>query len=150
SDPNDASRINLLDSPDQVRAKIRRAKTDTVYGLEFDNPERPEAHNLLTLYQLLSGRTRAEAAVEGARMGYGAFKPLLTELVLAALTPIQRRYAELQSDRAELLTILERGQEQAAEVAEQTLARVAAAMGFVLGPRHRAGAKELLSVGRLS
>jgi tryptophanyl-tRNA synthetase len=138
SEPNDASRINLLDSPEQVRAKLRRAKTDPTYGLEFNNPARPEAHNLLTLYQLLSGRTREEAAAEGARMGHGMFKPLLAETVIAALAPIQRRYAELRSDDGELLTILERGQEQAAEIAERTHARVASAMGLVPLRTHRA------------
>jgi tryptophanyl-tRNA synthetase len=143
SDPNDASRINLLDSPDRVRAKVRRAKTDSIRGLEFDNPARPEAHNLLTLYQLLSGRTRAEAAADGAGLGFGEFKALLAETVNATLAPIQRQYAQLRSDPAALLAILARGQERAAEVANRTLARVATAVGLLPLP----GYKETQAVG---
>jgi tryptophanyl-tRNA synthetase len=135
SDPSDASRINLLDTPDQVRAKIRRAKTDSVYGLEFDNPARPEAHNLLTLYQHLSGCTREQAAAVGAGMGFGAFKPLLAETILATLAPIRQRYSELRREKAALLVILERGRQRAVEVADRTLGRVAAAMGLVPLPQ---------------
>jgi tryptophanyl-tRNA synthetase len=130
SDPNDAGRINLLDSPEQVFAKLRRAKSDAIYGLEFDNPARPEAHNLLTLYQLLSGKTREEAAAEAAGMGFGAFKPLLADTVNALLAPIQERYQELRNDQEQLLAILEEGRERAAAVAAETLARVASAMGL--------------------
>jgi tryptophanyl-tRNA synthetase len=148
SDPSDAGRINLLDSPDQVRAKVRRAKTDSTHGLEFDNPARPEAHNLLTLYQLLSGKTREEAAAEGAGLGFGAFKALLAEMVNTTLAPIRQRYAELRSDPAGLLAILERGRERAAEVANRTLARVAAAMGFVPAAGTRAAENDPVRPGR--
>lgn len=54
---SDASRINLLDPPDVVASKIKRAKTDAAEGLEADNPDRPEARNLLTIYQLVTGNT---------------------------------------------------------------------------------------------
>ncbi len=134
SDPSDAGRINLLDGPDVVRAKVRRARTDSAHGLEFDNPARPEAHNLLTLYHLLSGRGRQEVAADAAGMGFGAFKALLAESVIAVLAPIQRRYAALMDDPDELLAILDRGRERAAAVADRTLALVAAAMGLAPGP----------------
>lgn len=131
SDPNPGSRINLLDGPDAVRAKIKRAKTDAVRGLEFDNPERPEAHNLLTLFQVLSGKSREEALQECGGMGYGQFKPLLADTIIAALEPIQRRYQALMSDRAKLLSILDSGRRRASAVAEATLQRAALAMGFI-------------------
>jgi tryptophanyl-tRNA synthetase len=139
SDAKDAGRINLLDTPDQVRAKIRRAKTDSTLGLEFDNPARPEAHNLLTLYQLLSGRPREEVAAETAHMGYGVFKATLTDAVNAMLAPIRQRYTELRDDPGELMAILEHGQQRAAEIAGQTLARLAGAMGFVSLSGHGPG-----------
>jgi tryptophanyl-tRNA synthetase len=134
SDPNDGSRINLLDTPDQVRAKIRRARTDSVYGLEFDNPARPEVHNLLTLYHVLSGRSRAEVAAEVARMGHAQFKAVLTDVVNAALDPIRHRYAELRDHPEELRALLDRGRQRAGEVGDRTLSRVAGAMGFVSPP----------------
>lgn len=51
----DASRINLLDAPKLIQQKVKRAKTDTFDGLEFGNPDRPEATNLLGIYSLCTG-----------------------------------------------------------------------------------------------
>jgi tryptophanyl-tRNA synthetase len=130
SDPSEQSRINLLDPPEVIAKKIKRCKTDPHKGLEFDNPERPECHNLLTLYMLLSGQTREAVAAECAEMGWGQFKPLLTETVLAALDPIQTQYHDIMRDRATLDRILQAGREQAETSASRVLARVKAALGF--------------------
>lgn len=51
----DASRINLLDDPKLIQQKVKRAKTDTFEGLEWGNPDRPEATNLLGIYSLCTG-----------------------------------------------------------------------------------------------
>ena len=131
SDANEGSRITLLDPPELIARKIKRAKTDPVMGLEFGNPERPEADNLLGLYALLSGLGREGAAQECAAMGWGQFKPRLAEAVVEALRPIQQRYGELRSDPGALELVLRQGREQAAAVAEQTLNRVRAALGFL-------------------
>ncbi|WP_298977381.1 tryptophan--tRNA ligase [uncultured Thermosynechococcus sp.] len=132
SDPSEFSRINLLDSPDEIRKKIKRCKTDSIRGLTFDDPNRPEANNLLTLYQLLTGKTKEAVAAECAEMGWGQFKPLLTDAVIATLEPIQRRYNEIMADPSYLKNLLKKGQEQAASVANATLERVKLAFGFTL------------------
>jgi tryptophanyl-tRNA synthetase len=131
SDPSDQSRINVLDGADAIRRKIKRAKTDLIVGLEFDVTRR-EVHNLLTIYQLVTGRARNEVAQECKSMGFGQFKPLLTDALIAHLEPIQKRYAEFTSDRGELLALLNRGAEKARPVAEETLRQTKAAMGFAL------------------
>ena len=131
SDPNEGSRITLLDPPDQITKKIKRAKTDPERGLEFGNPERPETDNLLGLYALLSGRGREAAAAECSEMGWGQFKPLLAEATVAALDPIQKRYHELMEDRAQLLAVLETGRQRAGAVADASVQRVRAALGFL-------------------
>jgi tryptophanyl-tRNA synthetase len=64
-------------------------------------------------------------------MGWGRFKPLLAEAAVAALQPVQERYAELSSDPAELDRVLAEGRQRASEVAEATLARTKAALGFL-------------------
>ena len=130
SDPNDNSRINLLDPPELVRKKIRRAKTDAAMGLTFDDPQRPEAGNLLALYGLLSGRNRAAAAAECGRMGWGQFKGLLSEAVVEALRPIQQRYGELMADPTTLDHVLSQGRQRAATVARASLERVRTALGL--------------------
>lgn len=131
SDPNEGSRITLLDPPEQITKKIKRAKTDPERGLEFGNPERPETDNLLGLYALLSGRGREAAAAECSEMGWGQFKPLLAEATVAALDPIQKRYHELMEDRAQLLAVLETGRERAGAVADASAQRVRSALGFL-------------------
>jgi len=131
SDPNEGSRINLLDPPELITKKIKRAKTDPVMGLEFGNPERPEADNLLGLYALLSGRSPEQAAAECAQMGWGQFKPLLAEAAVEALRPLQQRYAELRADRTTLDAVLLQGCERATAVADATLVRVQDALGFL-------------------
>lgn len=130
SDPSELSRINLLDSPDEISKKIKRCKTDPVMGLSFDNPERPEARNLLTLYQILSGKTKEEVINECENMGWGKFKPLLTETTINALKPIQDKYKEIMNDRAYLESVLRQGKQQADAIANQTLNRVKAAFGY--------------------
>ena len=130
SDPNESSRITLLDAPDLITKKIKRAKTDPERGLEFGNPDRPETDNLLGLYAILSGRGREAAAQECAEMGWGQFKPLLADATVAALEPIQARHRELMADGAELNRVLEEGRDKAEAVANATLERVRDALGF--------------------
>jgi tryptophanyl-tRNA synthetase len=131
SDPNEGSRITLLDPPELITKKIKRAKTDPTMGLEFGNTERPEADNLLGLYAILSGLGREAAARECAEMGWGQFKPLLAEATVEALRPVQQRYRELRQDPGALDAVLKQGRERATVVAEATLGRVRAALGFL-------------------
>ena len=130
SDPNEGSRITLLDPPELITKKIKRAKTDPERGLEFGNPDRPETDNLLGLYAILSGKGREQASIECAEMGWGQFKPLLAEATVNALEPIQARYRELMQDPTELDHVLSTGREKAETVANATLERVRDALGF--------------------
>lgn len=130
SDPSEMSRIELLDSPDAIAKKIKRCKTDTIKGLEFDNPERPECHNLLSLYAILSQKSKEEVAAECQDLGWGQFKPLLTEAVTEAIAPIQAKYKEIASDKSYLESVLKEGREKAEESANRILSRVKDALGF--------------------
>lgn len=132
SDPSEQSRINLLDSPDAIAKKIKRCKTDAVRGLTFDSSDRPEARNLLTLYLLLSGKTKEEVTAECQDMGWGEFKPLLTETTINALKPIQDKYKDIMDDRGYLESVLRQGKEQASAIANQTLTKVKKAFGYSL------------------
>jgi len=132
SDPSEQSRINLLDSPDVIAKKIKRCKTDAARGLNFDDIDRPEARNLLTLYLLLSGKTKQQVAVECQDMGWGEFKPLLTETTINALKPIQDKYKDIMDDRGYLESVLRQGKQQAGAIANQTLTKVKKAFGYSL------------------
>ncbi len=131
SDPSELSRINVLDSPEEIQKKIKRCKTDPIKGLWFDDPERPECENLLTLYTLLSGKTKEEVATECRDMGWGKFKPLLTEVTIEALKPIQQKYHDVRSEQGYLESVLREGRQKAEAIANQTLSRVKTALGFI-------------------
>ena len=129
---NDMSRINLLDTPDEIARKIKRCKTDSIRGLSYDDA-RPEANNLLGIYEAMTGRTREQVAEEIATLGgWGDFKPLLTEACISHLEPVQKRYKEIINEPEYLTQVLREGQEAADEVAGATLASAKRAMGFTL------------------
>jgi len=132
SDPSDLSRINLLDSPDQIQHKIKRCKTDAIRGLTFGNPERPECNNLLTLYMVLSQQRKEAVEAECQDMGWGQFKPLLADTVITALKPVQDRYHRIMAEKGYLASVLRDGQEKAEAIANQTLNRVKTALGYAL------------------
>jgi tryptophanyl-tRNA synthetase len=132
SDPSEQSRINILDSPEDISKKIRKCKTDTTPGLTFDDPERPECQNLLTLYMLLSGKAKNEVAAECGDMRWGDFKKLLTETTVNALKPIQDKYNEIMADQSYLESVLREGRQKAEVVAQQTLKDVKTALGYSL------------------
>src|SRR5437763_4042038 len=123
SDPNPNSRINLLDDPKTIKQKIGRATTDSLRLVTSDS-ERPGITNLLTIYQLLTGHSQQEIEVEFAKKGYGDFKAALTERLVAALEPIQKRYYELMNDPATLENILKQGADQVRPMAMATLQHV--------------------------
>ncbi|HKX22267.1 MAG TPA: tryptophan--tRNA ligase [Rhizorhapis sp.] len=133
SDPSDMSRINLIDDDDMITQKIRKAKTDpeplpdNVQALE----DRPEAANLVGIYAALTGMTADAVCLEFAGKGFGAFKPALADLLIAALRPIRERFEGLKADSAELDAILERGAEKARAAAAPTLAGAYDALGLM-------------------
>ncbi len=131
SDPNENSRINLLDTPEMISKKIKRAKTDAHLGLEFDNPNRPESDNLLTIYSMVTKNSRDLIMEQCADIGWGKFKPILTEAIVEALKPIQEKYNSLMKEKSELIKIIVEGNQMAEEVSSYTLERVKNAFGFL-------------------
>eukprot|EP00803_Ostreobium_quekettii_P005672 evm.model.scf_1147.1 EVM.evm.TU.scf_1147.1 scf_1147:1071-4587(+) len=128
---SDMSRINILDDADTIRQKIKRATTDAIDGLEFGNPERPECHNLLTIYQLMTGMSQESVETEVGSMRWGGFKPILADAVVAHLEPIQQKYRDVISDLPVLDDVLARGSARARETADRSLRNCYDAMGFL-------------------
>jgi tryptophanyl-tRNA synthetase len=132
SDPSDASRINLIDDPDTIMAKVRKAKTDPeplpseAAGLEG----RAEAANLVSIYAAMADESVDQVLARFAGQGFGAFKPALGELLVETLRPIATRLAELKADPAAIDTALEAGAARAAALAKPTLDAAYAALGL--------------------
>jgi tryptophanyl-tRNA synthetase len=129
SSPTPAGYVALLDEPDVIRRKIRRAKTDS--GAEIvASPDKPAITNLLGIYAGLTGYTIPEIEDRYRGKGYGDFKKDLAEVVVEGLSPIRERTLELLDDLRELDDILEAGAERARATAGSTLHDAWARLGL--------------------
>ncbi|MGX2983178.1 tryptophan--tRNA ligase [Helicobacter sp. 23-1045] len=125
--PNHA--IFLLDSPDDISRKIKRAVTDSKSTIAFDE-SRAGLYNLLCMVEILSGKNRVEIESEFSGKGYGALKSALTELLIAELTPIRKNYNDLQKNRDFVMDILKQGRENVAPIAKATYERAKKMVGL--------------------
>jgi tryptophanyl-tRNA synthetase len=132
TDPSDMSRINLVDSDDDIAQKIRKAKTDPepLPGDPAGLEGRPEATNLVGIYGAVTGETVEQVLARFAGQGFGAFKPALADVLIAMLAPLRARLEEFRRDPAELDRILAEGAERASAMGAPTLAAAYRAVGL--------------------
>ena len=132
SDDAETNALYLLDSPDVITRKIKRAVTDMDGVVRFDIAAKPGVSNLLSILAATTGKTIPvlEAEFEGKQ--YGAFKAAVAEAVVECLKPVQTRYAELREDREGLRAVLRDGAARASARANATLARVHDVLGLIL------------------
>ena len=133
SDENPNAFIALMDPPDVVRAKIRRAVTDSDGVIRYDPENKPGVSNLLSIYGAIKGISPEAAEKDFTGMGYGALKEGVTESVLSVLVPLQEKYNEIRSNKPFLNEVMAQGSEKAAYTANRVLAKVHKKIGF--GPR---------------
>jgi tryptophanyl-tRNA synthetase len=127
------SYIALMDAPDVIRRKIRRAVTDS--GSEVrGGPDKPALTNLLDVYAILSGDSVPEIEQRYEGKGYADFKADLAEVVVGALAPLQARIREREADKSYTLEVLKTGAERAEAIAGRTLAKVRERVGLVPRP----------------
>ena len=133
SSGSENSYIAVMDPPDAMRRKIKRAVTDS--GTEVrGGPDKPALTNLLDIYSALSGETVATVEQRYEGKGYADFKTDLGEVVVEALVPIQARIRELEADKSYTLDVLKGGAERAEAIASRTLAKVRERVGLVPRP----------------
>jgi tryptophanyl-tRNA synthetase len=123
--------VDLLDPPDVIVKKIKRAVTDTGTEVRYDPANKPGVSNLLTIQSVLTGRSIADLERDYDGKGYGAFKTDIADLVVAFTTPLRERTAEWLSDGAGLDDVLADGAARAEKVAADTVRRVYDAVGFL-------------------
>ena len=131
SDESDYSRINLTDSPDDIRKKIQKAKTDTITGLSFDPVTRPEISNLIKIYASLSESSTEEVVQKYSKSNCSTFKKDLSDLIIDELEPINKKMKNFLNDRRYIDEVLKKGYEAAQLIAEDTLNKVKKIIGFI-------------------
>jgi tryptophanyl-tRNA synthetase len=131
---SDAGTVYVLDEPDDIRRKFKRAVADS--GREVvRRDDKPGISNMIEIMAVARGVAPEEIEREFDGSGYGDFKGAVAESVVEWLTPVRERYDELRGDASELEGILEAGADKARAIARGTLAEVREVMG--VGPVKR-------------
>ncbi|MBO4572834.1 MAG: tryptophan--tRNA ligase [Clostridia bacterium] len=131
SDENVNAFISMLDSPDDIIRKFRRAVTDSDSVVRYDEQEKPGISNLMTIYSVFTGEDMDAIKARFEGKGYGEFKQQVGEAVAEGLKPIQDKRAELLADKTYLLSILKTGAEKASSIAFRTLRKVYKKVGLL-------------------
>ena len=129
SDPDGC--VFLMDKPEDIMRKFKRAVTDCETAVRFDKDNKPGISNLLTIYCAATGKTIEQAEAEFADQGYGVFKPAVGEAVVELVRPIREKTEQLLGDKAYLESIYKEGAERASYIANKTLRKVYKKVGFV-------------------
>ncbi|MDL2236545.1 tryptophan--tRNA ligase [Christensenellaceae bacterium OttesenSCG-928-K19] len=129
SDENENSYIALLDGPDVIRRKVKRAVTDSDGEIRFAE-DKPGVSNLLSIYSSICGISVEEGEKEFSGQGYGVLKERVAEAVVDVLEPLQKKYHEIRKDKAYLTEVMQKNSQKAAYVAQKTLAKVQRKVGL--------------------
>ena len=130
SDDNENGYILILDDPDTIRRKVKRAVTDSVGEVKY-NDEQLGIKNLINIYSVFSGDTIEEIENRYDGLGYGKFKEDVAEVIVEGLAPIQEKYSELINNKDYLEKVYSEGREKAEYVAMKTLRKVYRKVGFI-------------------
>lgn len=130
SDEDTNASIYLMDDPDAIMRKFKRAVTDSDACVRFDQETKPGISNLMSIYGAITGQTMEQIQSEFEGKGYGDFKMRVGEAVVEELRPLQARFKELSSDKTYIDSIIKKNAETANYLATKTLRKVQKKVGF--------------------
>ncbi len=130
SDENSMSRINLLDSEEEIREKVKKAVTDSGSSISRDGGS-AAISNLLTIYASFNDQTLDQVYTDLEGKSYGEFKNVLSDLLVKKLSQIQKRYQEIRNDESYLRKVLDEGRDFAISKSSQTLNLVKDKVGLL-------------------
>lgn len=129
SDENPNASIYLMDDPDTIMRKCKRAVTDSEACIAYRD-EQPGIKNLIDIYCACLNKTSQEAVKEFEGKGYGELKMAVGEAVVSVLKPLQDEVARLEKEKAYLDSIIKENGEKAQYFANKTLRKVQRKVGF--------------------
>jgi tryptophanyl-tRNA synthetase len=130
SDADDGGCVYLMDEPEVIRTKIKRAVTDSGSSVEA-SADKPAVTNLLTIFSLATGLSIESLEADYAGKGYGDFKSDLGEALVELFTPMRDTFLRYNDDRSRLESVIATGREAAEAVAATTLADVKTKLGLI-------------------
>ena len=131
SDDAETNALYLLDTPDVIVRKIKRAVTDLGNEVRFDIAGKPGIANLMSILAATSGESFDAIAERYNGQGYGKFKQAVADAVVGCLAPVQAKYRDLRDDEDGLRRVLRDGAERASAKADATLKKVHDVLGFI-------------------
>ncbi len=131
SDENINSYVAVLDKPEVIMKKFRRAVTDSEACVKYGEGK-DGINNLMGIYSAVTGKTNEEIEQEFDGKGYGDFKTAVGEAVVEELRPIQEKFAQFIKDKAYLKECYEKSAQTAEKISQRTLDKAAKKIGFVL------------------
>lgn len=129
SEQDPAGTLNLLDSADQIREKVKRAVTDSGTEVKY-SWDKPAISNLLTIYSSVTAREIPKIEQEFEGKGYGEFKEKLAEELVRFLQPLQGKFNEIRGDEAYLRKVLDEGRDYSVSKSGETLKKVKELVGL--------------------
>lgn len=130
SDENVNAWISMLDTPDTIMRKFKRAITDSEACVRYAEGK-DGINNLMDIYSACTGKTHEETEKDFAGKGYGDFKAAVAEAVIAELSPVQERFHALMNDKAYLEKCYQEGAQKAEAVAKRTLDKTMKKIGYL-------------------
>lgn len=122
--------IFLLDSPDIITRKIKKAITDSQTEIVFDE-SRPGLYNLLCIYEIFTQKSRQDIESEFVGKGYGHLKSAIAEVLVESLRPIQESYAKISQDKAYIQSVLDSSADSIRPIAKTTYDKAKQLIGLV-------------------
>ena len=129
SDENTNASIYLMDDPDTIIRKFKRAVTDSEGQIVY-REEQPGIRNLIDIYSACTGKTPEQVEAEFAGKGYGEFKMAVGEAVVDVLKPLQDRFHDLSQNKDYIDSVIKNNAEKASYYANKTLRKVQKKVGF--------------------
>ncbi len=129
SDPDPNGMVSIIDPPDLIRKKFKRAVTDSDNRI-IVSADKPGITNLLTIYSVFADCSLQEAERRFEGKGYGEFKTAVGEAVIDVLAPLQERYKTLMDNKDYLDKLAAEGADKARSIARKVLAKVKRKIGF--------------------
>lgn len=130
SDENANGFILIMDSPEDIMRKFKRAVTDSDSCVKIGE-DKPGINNLITIYSLATGKTADEVEREFVGKGYGEFKPAVGEAVVEMLRPVREKTLDLLNNKDYLAKVYMEGAQKANMLARKTLDKVYRKVGFI-------------------
>ncbi len=130
SDGDDLGSVFILDKPEDIMRKFKRAVTDSDTRI-IASADKPGITNLLTIYAAATDTTVEAAQKEFENGNYADFKKRAGEATVEALRPVREKYEALRRDDGALAELMRSGAEKAARIASRTLEKVYKKVGFV-------------------